>query len=81
MKRYAIAFAVLLVTFVVVCPVTPTPIAVVGLHGPGLHAVPVLATAVFLVSAPVLTAWSSAPREQSWFAIDDVLRLTCVRLC
>jgi len=83
-RRVVTAFAALLVFVVVVCPLTPTPVAVVGAQGPMLHAAPAaLAAAVTFFLAPRLEAasWLLQPAHDALDSAHDILRLTCVLLC
>ncbi len=82
MKLLVAIFVSAVLLFVVVCPVTPTPIAVLGgnVH---VHT-PAIATASFVFAAmPRLDiAVSKLPSESSPPALSaDRLDLTCVRLC
>ena len=84
MKRILTIFAGIIVLLVVVCPLTPTPVAVMGAQGPMLHAAPgALAAAVTFFLAPQLEAasWNLQPAYDAPGSAHDILRLTCVLLC
>ncbi|MBI2677164.1 MAG: hypothetical protein HYX28_00100 [Candidatus Koribacter versatilis] len=77
-------FAAALIFFVVVCPQTPTPIAVVGAHGKA----PAPSLAFFAVLLLPFTlrversfAYASLTESCHEMPSPDLLDLTCARLC
>lgn len=82
MKQILAIIAALIVFFVVVCPITPTPIAVLG--GKAQVQTPaVAAISIVFTSSPrlerLLVPVSSGPAPL--LPTTDLLDLTCVRLC
>ena len=80
------AFAAGIILFVVVCPATPTPIAVVTAHGKApAPSVALLAAALLMLPFTLLpqrTALAFARLESfRELAHADLLDLTCTRLC
>jgi hypothetical protein len=82
LKRFLAIAIGLLLFFVVVCPITPTPIAVVA--GKAQVQVPavVIASIVF-TTAPRLDApvWTVSSDPVPLLSSTDLVDLTCVRLC
>ncbi len=82
MKRVLAAFVGLLLFFVVVCPITPTPIAVVGgkaqVQMPAVAVVSIVFTTASRLDAPL---WTVSSDPVARLSSTDVLDLTCVRLC
>ncbi len=82
MKRVLAAFVGLLLFFVVVCPITPTPIAVVGgkaqVQMPAVAVVSIVFTTASRLDVPL---WTVASDPVALLSSTDVLDLTCVRLC
>ena len=80
------ALAAGLILFVVVCPITPTPIAVVTAHGKApAPSVALLAAALLLVPFTLRVQRTSACYAQVETFRElphaDLLDLTCTRLC
>ncbi len=81
MKQLLLISITLMLLFVVVCPLTPTPTAVVnGKIASHLHpmAVVVASLAVVFISRYFVISQSDEVVTQG---AHDVLQLTCVRLC
>ena len=84
MKLFLITFAVLIIAVVVVCPVTPTPVAVVGVQGPATHAAPAAFSPVAALMAPKaaqIPLWIAPAIAVAAPVSHDVVSLTCARLC
>ncbi len=82
MERLIAICAGLVVLFVVVCPITPTPTAVIGGNAQ-LHAPAVAVVSIVFTSAPRLdrSFWTGAPDLLPVISSSDRLDLTCARLC
>jgi hypothetical protein len=76
----SIAFILL---FVVVCPFTPTPTAVVSgkAHFPQMHAVELTVLLLAAVLTPGLVFVSQLPDHPHGLISTGILDLTCTRLC
>lgn len=79
-------FAAVLIFFVVVCPSTPTPIAVVTAHGKApAPSLALLAAALLMLPVALLLQRTSVAfaRVESFRELPqaDLLDLTCTRLC
>lgn len=83
MRALCAIFAALLVLTVVVCPITPTPIAVVSVHSPAPHTAPAAIFSAIPMVAPRLdlSLWAVLPAAIAVAVSHDVLSQTCVRLC
>ncbi len=82
MKQFVVILAVVVLFFVVVCPMTPTPIAVAG--GKAQVQMPAVAVAsVVFTTSPRLDVplWTVSSVPVSVPSSTDLLDLTCVRLC
>ncbi len=82
MKRFLTMVAVCVLLFVVVCPITPTPIAVPGGKAQAAQApaIAVVAIALVLPERSEHPLWTSTFELPGAMSI-DVLDLTCARLC
>ena len=83
MNRLLTIFVGSIILFVVVCPLTPTPIAVLNGKAPAVHA-PVISVALSAVlPTPRIEApeWTSAFERTPNVIVGSVLDLTCSRLC
>ena len=82
-KRFFAILAGCILLFVVVCPITPTPIAVPG--GKALSVqVPAVAMAAMAILLPVnseLALWNALPIERLSASSTSIVDLTCARLC
>ena len=84
MKQFLTALIGCIVLFVVVCPITPTPVAVLdGNAHQTIHAPLVSIDAVAIVTLPRLeqAAWTVLPEIAPVTIAADVLDLNCTRLC
>lgn len=83
MKQLLTLLTACLLLFVVVCPITPTPIAVPGGKAQAAQS-PVVAVAIAALPGPVRserTAWSALSFEVPSASAVDVVDRTCARLC
>jgi len=83
MARYVTATIGAIILFVVVCPLTPTPIAVLDGKAPTAHAPAIAITLTAAIIAPRLDGLLfAAPVERALkIGTGSVLDLTCSRLC
>ena len=83
MARYLTAFIGAIILFVVICPLTPTPIAVIDGKTPAAHAPVITVSMVAVVLLPRLDAiaWAPAPERATPSVSGSLLDLNCTRLC
>ena len=83
MKQFLTILAAVILLWVVVCPITPTPVAVLSGNAPAVHA-PVLLLAIAAVAplprAEIITG-AHRPRGEAVAMSGSVVDLTCARLC
>lgn len=83
MNRLVTIFVGAIILFVVVCPFTPTPVAVVNGKAPAAHAlaVPIALPAVVPVPRVETPVWAIALERTPNVMGGSVVDLTCSRLC
>lgn len=83
MRRFLITFFGLVLLFVVVCPITPTPIAVLDGKAHASHAPVIPALTMVAIAAPRMerAAWNVDTGSLPLVLGGAVIDLTCARLC
>lgn len=82
-KRFLIALMGSVILFVVVCPITPTPIAVLDGKAHAVHTPAVVIASVAVIMLPRLDAPAWLPSYEGAPATSgaSLLDMTCTRLC
>ena len=83
MNRLITIFVGAIILFVVVCPFTPTPVAVLNGKAPAAHAlaVSIALPAVLPVPRVEMPVWATALERAPTLTGGSVVDLTCSRLC